>query len=125
MRATTFNRHSPTDMGLSIERYNYLQQQWIQSVMPISLLKWLEDNVGAYGIERIHSMPELSGAGPAATEMAIFWDNKPDVIEVDIPMELTWLPPQFQGRKIIFIGEARISDMVLRRKQAARRIYGF
>lgn len=125
MRATTFNRHSPTDMGLSIERYTYLQQRWIQSVMPISLLKWLEDNVGAYGIERIHAMPELSGVGPGSTEMAIFWDNKPDVIEIDIPMELVWLAPQFEGRKIKFYGEAKISDMILRRKQAARRIYGF
>lgn len=125
MRETTFDNHSPTHMGLSIERYNYLAQRWIQSVMPISLLKWLMDNIGAYGIEKIVSMPELAGAGPGGENMAVFWDNRDANIEIDVPMELKWLPPQFKGTKIVFIGEAKISDMILRRKQSARRIFGF
>lgn len=125
MRAQTFNRHHPRKMGLSIERYNYLAQRWISSVMPISLLKWLLDNVGAYGIEKVIPMPELDGAGPGGENLAIFWDSEGDVLETDIAQELTWLPPQFKGEKILFFGRSKISDLILRRKQAARKFYGF
>jgi hypothetical protein len=128
IRAQTFNNHSPTHFGISIERYNYLAFNWIEDVAaprPISMLQWLQDNVQAFGLSNIVPMPELAGAGPASSEMGIFWENDEDVLEVDIPLPLTFLMPEIRGKKIIFTGEFRHSDMKLRRKQACRRIYGF
>lgn len=128
IRAQTFNNHSPTHFGISIERYNYLAFNWIEDVAaprPISMLQWLQDNVQAFGLTNIVPMPELAGAGPAASEMGIFWENDEDVLEVDIPMPLTFLAPEIRGTSIIFTGEFKYSDMKLRRKQACRRIYGF
>jgi len=128
MDETTFGWHKPTDLGLPRERYNYLSQRWIQTgtyTMPISLLKWLLDNIDTYGIKRIHPMDELNGSGPGGSNMGILWDNESDVVEIDISQELTWLAPQFVGTKIKFFGVAKISDMLLRRKQGARRFTGF
>lgn len=128
IRAQTFLNHSPTHLGLSVERYNYLAFTWIEdnaTPKAISLLQWLEDNSKAFGLTNIVSMPEFSGAGPGGTEMGALWEKDEDVLEVDIPMDLRFLAPQIIGTEIKFVGEFRHSDMKLRRKQACRRFYGF
>lgn len=120
----TFNRHHPTHMGISIERYNHLKLRWIATITPMPLLKWLMEMISVYGLEEIVPMPELNGTGPGGTELGIFWEKDDNVLEVDIPMELVWIAPQFVGTVIKFIGEFKISDLKLRRKQAVRMFYG-
>lgn len=124
----TFGHHSPTDLGLSFNRYNYLRFNWITSAVaphPISLLQWLTEQLETYGIQRITPMVELAAAGPGGLELGIAWENNDDVLEVDNTVPLTWLPPQFVGTVIKFFGYFKISGMKIRRKQAVRRFYGF
>jgi len=124
----TFGHHSPTDIGISFNRYNFLRFNWIDSAVaphPISLLEWLLGQTKTYGLERITPMVELAGAGPGGVEMGIAWENDDDVLEVDNTVPLTWLPPQFVGTVIKFFGYFKISGMKIRRKQAVRRFTSF
>jgi len=124
----TFGHHSPTHMGLSFNRYNYLRFNWITSAVaphPISLLQWLTEQLQTYGLTTIVPMIELAGAGPAGVEMGIVWENDDDVLEIDNTVPLTWLPPQFVGTVIKFFGYFKISGMKIRRKQAVRRFTSF
>lgn len=125
MRSQTFNLHSPTNLGLSIESYNHIAQTWMSDLNPITILQYMKNNLDAYGLGNIIPMSELSGAGPGGEEMGTLWKNEDGIIQIDIPQELLWLVPQWHGAKIVFIGEAKISDMILRRSQTARRFYGF
>ncbi len=128
MRSLTFNLHSPKYMGVSIEKYNFLAQTWIETALSpiaITLLSYLKSSLEGYGLEEIVPMSELSGAGPGGEELAIFWSKDENVLQVDVAMELIWLAPQFHGTNIVFHGEAKIVDFILRRKQGIRGIYGF
>lgn len=128
MRQTSFRRHSPTHMGLADAKYDYLAHTWLSDLNPhMSLLQYMLEENAAYGLEKIVPMPELTGAGPGGSDMGLFWENhgNDDVLQVDIPMELFFGAPVFQPRKMVFVGEARISDLILRRLQGVRAFYGF
>ncbi len=125
MKQTTFNRHAATHLGLSIDRYEFLSQTWISDLIAMSLLEWLQTKLKAYGIQKIVSMPELDGAGPGGVEVGIIWEKTENAMQVDISQELIFQTPQWQGKKMIFIGTARISELMLRRLKAQRRFTSF
>ena len=125
MKQTTFNRHAATHLGLSIDRYEFLSQTWISELIAMSLLEWLQTKLKAYGIQEIVSMPELDGAGPGGAEVGILWEKTENAMQIDISQELIFQTPQWQGKKMIFIGTARISELMLRRLKAQRRFTSF
>jgi len=55
----------------------------------------------------------------------MFWEKNENSMQVDESMVLQWLPPQWYGTELVFIGEFKISDMIMRRPKSARGFYGF
>lgn len=125
VRVATFNNHKINILGLPIEQDNVLNLEWISDQFPKPIKQWMLEQLKSYGIEEIVPIPELNGTGVGGTDHMIGWEmGNEDVIEAHIPMEVTWLPAQIDGRKIVFIAEFKYVDTVIRRPQAIRKAHG-
>lgn len=94
------NTFTPNKMMMSLSAFTSVFGQPRSVYSDESILSWVEKKLP--GIDEIIADPYLDGAGPGGSDVIIALDKNPDYHNMSISMEMTGLPPIFDGTDYVF-----------------------
>lgn len=80
---------------LPVTEYNHINGTPRASNSDTTIAKFILMNIE--GVNEIRAVNELSDTGVAGSRTAILYDKNPDKLQLEIPKELEFLPPQEKG----------------------------
>lgn len=90
---------------------------------PTTIMQFLMDPKNGYGIKRVEWDWNLTGAGPAGEDVALFYKYNPDNFEFYVPMELEPLPPEARNLEFLINLWGQAAGMAVRYGGSARKLY--
>lgn len=124
IRSVTNGVHQANTLLLPIVQYNHIAGTPRSDLSDTTILEFLTKPGNTYGLNEIDWITELAGAGTGATDMAMFYEKDPEVLEARIPMEMITHPPQIKNLEFTVPVEARNAGTVVRYPLACRTMYG-
>lgn len=88
----------PNKLLLPTAQWNYIMSTPRSANSDTTIAKYIVTNSPYLNsLDQIVSLPELQGAGTGGTDMMVAYDQNPDKLSFEIPMELEFRAPQEKG----------------------------
>ena len=110
----------PNTLILPPEQYTIVQNLERSTGSDFTVLKWIEGN---YGLT-VRKWYRATGAGAAAVDRGVLYNNSPEKLQQDIPSEFEQLPVQAQGLELIVNTMARTAGTEMYYPRSIRYIDG-
>ena len=92
---------------LPVKQYNYIATTRLQDQNMTIMAFLIANSPWLTGPESIMSLNELDGIGAGGLDVMYIYTPSAEKLEMHIPMELEFIPPQADGLQILVPGEAR------------------
>jgi hypothetical protein len=90
--------HEVTDMLLPIKEYTWLSTKKVSTYSDKTILMWLVENLPFLSaITNVHKVPEMKNFYSSTNECFVLYNKSPECMEIKIPQEIFFLPPQEHG----------------------------
>lgn len=105
-------------------QFLYISTTAVSDNYPMTILTWLRQN-NAYTAKTgqpldIRELRQLDGAGSGSTDRMVAYRKSPDVLELYLPIPLTFLPPFSDGWKFVVRGYCRTGGVDVKLPKAMR-----
>lgn len=96
----------------------------VTSVTPMTILDFILKNE-SFGIREVDAVLDLAGAGPGTTDVALFYEKNPEVIQQRITLERIMHPMQPRNLEFVVPCEAKNAGVTIRFPIATLEFYGY
>lgn len=108
----TLLAEAPNTVLLPPEQHAYIATTARSENSDTTILQYfVQNNIHIASVDDVIPCNEVVGAGTAGEDVMVAYDRNPMKAELEIPMELTYLPEQRQGLEIVLIGEASFAGL--------------
>ncbi len=120
----TMNVEMADTLLLPSAQFLYISTTAVSDNYPMTILTWLRQN-NAYTAKTgqpldIRELRQLDGAGANSTDRMVAYRKAPDVLELYLPVPLTFLPPKDDGWKFTVRGYFRTGGVDVKLPKAMR-----
>ena len=116
--------HEPDTLLLPRANLDILALKPYSDKVAMPILEYITKPGNTFGLDKVDWLKELETSGVGGTAEMLLYPREEEVLEMFIPMEFEYLPPQFVNYVVKFIGESEVTAPVVRRPIAMKRVYG-
>lgn len=110
---TTNGEYQADTLLIPTNRFTFLAATQFSAASDKTVLAWLQENLRAFGVTTIDHWWRLNTAGAAGATRMVAYKKDPDVLNANIPVEYTELPPQPKNLAFRIPAYAKIAGLEL------------